>query len=119
MNISNPIDLLFGGMEKLGPGGNAQTLHVLRLLPKQRFHVIVDAGCGAGRQTMVLAKELGTLVHAVDAYEPFLHDLVRRAQDLHMGVAEVPFCTLRWYPDLVSFTHQLAKNETLILETSK
>lgn len=76
---SNPIDLLFGGMEKLGPGSDVHTVHVLRLLPKQQFPVIVDAGCGSGRQTMVLAKELGTLVHAVDTYEPFLSDLRRRA----------------------------------------
>jgi SAM-dependent methyltransferase len=80
MNTYNPIDLLFGAMEKLGPGDNVHTLNVLRLLPKQQFYVIVDAGCGTGRQTMVLAKELGTLVHAVDAYEPFLHDLTRRAK---------------------------------------
>jgi trans-aconitate methyltransferase len=80
MTDYNPIDLLFGGMEKLGPGSNVHTLHVLRLLPKQRFHVIVDAGCGTGRQTMVLVKELGTLVHAVDSYEPFLKDLMRRAK---------------------------------------
>jgi SAM-dependent methyltransferase len=81
MTTYNPIELLFGGMEKLGPGGNAHTLHVLRLLPKQKFHVVVDAGCGTGRQTLVLAKELGTLVHAVDSYEPFLNDLVRRARE--------------------------------------
>jgi trans-aconitate methyltransferase len=74
MNGSDPIGLLFGGMEKLGPGGNAQTLAVLRLLPKQQFRVVVDAGCGTGRQTLALAKELGTLVHAVDSYEPFLDD---------------------------------------------
>jgi SAM-dependent methyltransferase len=80
MTTYNPIDMLFGGMEKLGPGGNVHTLYVLRLLPKQQFHVIVDAGCGAGRQTMVLAKELGTLVHAVDSYESFLSDLTRRAE---------------------------------------
>ena len=80
MNTYHPIDLLFGGMEKLGPGGNVHTLNVLRLLPKQQFHVIVDAGCGTGRQTLVLAKELGTLVHAVDSYEPFLNDLTQRAK---------------------------------------
>ena len=80
MNTYKAIDLLFGGMEKLGPGGNAHTLHVLRLLPKQQFRVIVDAGCGTGRQTMVLAKALGTLVHAVDVYEPFLNDLTQRAK---------------------------------------
>ncbi len=79
-NAYNPIDLLFGGMEKLSPGGNEHTQNVLRLLPTRQFRVIVDAGCGTGRQTMLLAQELGTLVRAVDAHEPFLHDLVRRAQ---------------------------------------
>lgn len=81
MITHDPIDLLFGGMEKLGPGSNVDTLHVLRLLPKQSFQVIVDAGCGTGRQTIVLAKELGTLIHAVDSYEPFLIDLRRRAKE--------------------------------------
>jgi len=85
MDNYNPIDLMFVGMEKLGPGSNAHTLHVLRLLPKQQFHVIVDAGCGAGRQTMVLAKELGTLVHAIDSYEPFLNDLMRRVKEARIG----------------------------------
>jgi len=87
MNIYNPVDLLFGGMEKLGPGGNTHTLHVLHLLPKQQFHVIVDAGCGTGRQTMALAKELDTIVHAVDSYEPFLTDLNRRAGEA--GIAHL------------------------------
>jgi hypothetical protein len=40
---ANPIDLMFGGMEKLGPGSNEDTLHVLRLLPRRRFSVVVDA----------------------------------------------------------------------------
>jgi SAM-dependent methyltransferase len=81
MNTHDPVGLLFGGMEKLGPGGNAHTLHVLRLLPKQEFRVVVDAGCGTGRQTLTLARELGTLVHAVDSYQPFLDDLMRRARE--------------------------------------
>jgi trans-aconitate methyltransferase len=85
MNADNPIDLLFGGMEKLGPGGNSHTLHVLRLLPEQRLSVIVDAGCGTGRQTMVLANELRTIVHAIDSYAPFLNDLTRRAEDAKIG----------------------------------
>jgi SAM-dependent methyltransferase len=79
MNPPNPIDLLFGGMEKLGPGGDLYTRHVLRTLPAGDFDVIVDAGCGTGRQTIVLVQELDALVHAVDSYDPFLHDLTRRA----------------------------------------
>jgi cyclopropane fatty-acyl-phospholipid synthase-like methyltransferase len=77
----NPIDLLFGGMEKLGPGSNADTLHVLHQLPKQRYEKIVDVGCGAGRQTLVLAQALGTAIHAVDNYEPFLKELMDRARE--------------------------------------
>ena len=46
MGVSDPIGLLFGGMEKLGPGDNAHTLSVLRLLPTREFRLVVDAGCG-------------------------------------------------------------------------
>ncbi len=81
----DPIALLFGGMEKLGPGSDADTLHVLRLLPECDVRVVVDAGCGTGRQTMVLARELDALIHAVDAHEPFLNDLARRAGEAGVG----------------------------------
>jgi SAM-dependent methyltransferase len=80
MSDHNPIDLLFGGMLKLGPGDDTHTLHALRMIPKQQFRLIVDAGCGTGRQTMALAKKLVSLVHAVDSYEPFLNDLMIRAK---------------------------------------
>jgi SAM-dependent methyltransferase len=85
MSDSDPVGLLFGGMEKLGPGDNAHTLRVLRLLPKREFPVIVDVGCGTGRQTLALAKELGTPVHALDSSEPFLDELVRRAGEAGVG----------------------------------
>jgi SAM-dependent methyltransferase len=79
MNDADPVGLLFGGMEKLGPGGDAHTLHVLRLLPRRDFGLVVDAGCGTGRQTLALAGALRTRVHALDSYEPFLAELRRRA----------------------------------------
>jgi SAM-dependent methyltransferase len=85
MNTHDPIGLMFGGMEKLAPGANEQTLHVLRLLPRQTLRVVVDAGCGTGRQTLVLAKQLGTLIHAVDSYAPFLSELARRASEAKIG----------------------------------
>ncbi|MET0509750.1 MAG: class I SAM-dependent methyltransferase [Burkholderiaceae bacterium] len=81
MTDPDPISLIFGGMGKLGPGDDAHTLHVLRLLPRRDFRVIVDAGCGSGRQTLALARALGTAVHAVDSHQPFLDDLVRRAEN--------------------------------------
>ena len=80
MNTSNPVDLLFAGMDKLSPGDDSLSLYVLRSLPQHRFDVVVDAGCGAGRQTFVLANELKTLIHAVDAYQPFLDRLSQRAK---------------------------------------
>lgn len=78
---SNPIDLLFGGMSKLGPGDDVHTRRALRMLPRRRFEVVVDAGCGTGRQTLVLAEELATRIHAIDSHEPFLNLLERRAKD--------------------------------------
>lgn len=74
------IDLFFGAMKKQGPGDDAYTLRALHRLPTQQFSVVVDAGCGTGRQTFVLAKELSTLIHAIDTHQPFLNELIRRAQ---------------------------------------
>jgi SAM-dependent methyltransferase len=81
MKTANPIDLLFAEMDKLGPGDDATSFYVLRSLPKHRFGVVVDAGCGAGRQTLVLAKELNTPIEAIDSYQPFLNRLKRRAKE--------------------------------------
>lgn len=84
-NTDRPLDLLFGGMAKLAPGGNVHTLNVLRLLPRDRFEVIVDAGCGTGRQTLALAQELRTLVHAIDLHAPFLNDLTQSAESAQIA----------------------------------
>src|SRR5438477_11164417 len=81
MKTPNPVDLLFADMDKLSPGDDSLSLYVLRSLPQHHFEVVVDAGCGAGRQTMVLASELGRPIHAVDSYQPFLNRLKRRAKD--------------------------------------
>ena len=80
MSAADPFDVLFAGLNKLGPGDNAHTRHVLRVLPQRSFNVIVDAGCGTGRQTLVLAAELNTLIHAVDSRASFLHELSHRAR---------------------------------------
>ena len=87
MKTANPIDLLFADMDKLGPGDDADSLYVLRSLPKHRFSVVVDAGCGAGRQTLVLAEELNTPIEAIDLYQPFLNRLKRQAKQ--NGVANL------------------------------
>jgi SAM-dependent methyltransferase len=85
MKTPNPVDLLFADMDKLSPGDDSITLNVLRSLPRHWFEVVVDAGCGAGRQTMVLASELGTPIEAVDSYRAFLSRLKRRAKEKGLG----------------------------------
>ncbi len=87
MKRPNPVDLLFADMDKLSPGDDRLSLYVLRSLPEHRFEVVVDAGCGAGRQTFVLANELRTLIHAVDSHQPFLDRLIQRAKE--KGVAQL------------------------------
>ena len=87
MKTPNPIDLLFADMDKLSPGDDNLSQYVLRSLPEHRFEVVVDAGCGAGRQTFVLANELKTPIHAVDSYQPFLDRLRHRAKE--KGVAQL------------------------------
>jgi SAM-dependent methyltransferase len=81
MKAPNPVDLLFADMDNLSPGDDSVSLYVLQSLPQHRFEVVVDAGCGAGRQTIVLARELGTPIQAVDSYSPFLNRLKRRAKE--------------------------------------
>jgi SAM-dependent methyltransferase len=68
-------------MDKLSPGDDSISLYVLRCLPQHYFEVVVDAGCGAGRQTMVLASDLRTPIQAIDSYQPFLNRLDRRAKE--------------------------------------
>ena len=72
-------------MDKLSPGDDRLSLYVLRSLPQYYFQVVVDAGCGAGRQTMVLAGDLGIPIQAIDSYQPFLNRLRRRAKEQGVG----------------------------------
>src|SRR5256714_7922309 len=81
MKTPNPVDLLFADMDKLSPGDDSLSLYVLQSLPRHRFEVVVDAGCGAGRQTFVLASELVTPIQAVDSHQRSLSRLKRRAKE--------------------------------------
>lgn len=80
MSQPDPVDLLFGGLEKLGPGDDEETLRALHRLPRKGFDLVVDVGCGNGRQTLALARALGGRIHAVDSHQPFLDELSRRAE---------------------------------------
>lgn len=69
-----------------GPGEDEATLRAYALLqdlPKQPR--ILDIGCGPGAQTIALAKATDGQIVAVDAHEPFLDELVVRAQREGVG----------------------------------
>ena len=72
---------LHSGLPREGPGDDAVTRRAVGLLPElPPDPVVVDAGCGPGGQTLVLAGALGVKVTAIDIHQPFLDALSRRAE---------------------------------------
>jgi serine/threonine-protein kinase HipA len=65
-----------------GPGSDEATARALALLPGRPPNpVIFDMGCGPGRQSLVLAKELGARIIAIDIFEQYLEQLQVYARD--------------------------------------
>lgn len=80
--------LVHQGLSREGPGNDAATLRALRRLPPlPAWPRVLDLGCGPGAQTVVLARELGTPVVAVDLHRPFLDQLERSAREA--GLADL------------------------------
>jgi serine/threonine-protein kinase HipA len=46
---------------------------------------VFDLGCGCGRQTLALARELSTKIVAVDTYQGYLDELQQAARDAGLG----------------------------------
>ncbi len=72
---------------RLGPGGDPETLLAIDLsgLRGAAGLKVADIGCGTGASSLLLARELGAAVTAVDLFPAFLSELERRADA--MGVA--------------------------------
>jgi serine/threonine-protein kinase HipA len=77
---------LHSGLPREGPGDDAITRRAVGLLSElPPDPVVVDAGCGPGGQTLVLAGALGVKVTAIDVHQPFLDALSARAADAGLG----------------------------------
>jgi serine/threonine-protein kinase HipA len=72
---------VYQGLPRQGPGSDACTREALRRLPPLPAEPrVLDLGCGAGRQTLVLAEALRARVVAVDRHRPFLDQLQATAE---------------------------------------
>lgn len=81
-----PFFILYGDLPRGGPGSDASTREAIQRLPQlPKQPRIVDMGCGPGRQTLVLAQQLGGRVTGVDVHEPFLSRLRRSADEAGLG----------------------------------
>lgn len=79
-------DVFHPTLPRLGPGDDRSTRRALEMLYGARLEGVgedfrvLDIGCGNGPQTLRLAAELGCRVTAVDNYQPYLDELMRRAE---------------------------------------
>ena len=77
---------LYRDLPQFGPGTDDCTREALKRLsalpPSPR---VLDVGCGAGRQTLVLAEALRTRVLAVDLHRPYLDQLEHAARARGLG----------------------------------
>ncbi len=61
-----------------GPGSDDATRQAIGRLPALPENpAVLDLGCGPGKQTLVLAQELGLPITAIDFHQPFLDQLDR------------------------------------------
>ncbi len=88
-------EIFSASMPRLGAGDDASTKKALALLLAARSSAgdasasrklkVLDIGCGNGRQTIQLAKEISGTILAVDNHQPYLDELRRRAEAAGVG----------------------------------
>lgn len=81
-NLALLVDLHIGN-DRQGPGSDAMTRRALSLtgLSPDPALRVADIGCGTGAASLVLARDLGAPVTAVDLLPAFLDRLAERSRD--------------------------------------
>ncbi|MFH8369586.1 SAM-dependent methyltransferase [Streptomyces sp. NPDC018031] len=78
--VTEAFFALHHGLPRQGPGSDATTrLLLARARPLPGRPRVLDAGCGGGPATLLLAEEAGARVTAVDLHQPFLDELAAEA----------------------------------------
>ncbi|MGD9485882.1 bifunctional class I SAM-dependent methyltransferase/N-acetyltransferase [Streptomyces sp. TRM70308] len=84
--VTEAFFALHRDLPRQGPGSDATTRRLLRTAgPLPDRPRVLDAGCGPGRSTLLLAGEAGAQVTAVDLHQPFLDGLAAEAARRGLG----------------------------------
>ncbi len=84
---------LFEGLDRQGPGSDACTNRMFDILSPPDEALILDIGCGAGSQTLALARRCRNChITAVDIHQPYLDTLRKRAYAEGTGARIVTVC---------------------------
>jgi trans-aconitate methyltransferase len=77
---------IYGTLPRAGPGSAADTLRALSLVPDPNPRTVLDAGCGPGAQTLVLAEALPNAdILALDAAPQMAGEAARRCTAAGLG----------------------------------
>jgi ubiquinone/menaquinone biosynthesis C-methylase UbiE len=84
---------LFEDLDRQGPGSDACTTRMFdRLSPPEKAKIL-DIGCGAGMQTLALARHCRSCtITAIDIHQPFLDALQRKADEAGISDRITPLC---------------------------
>ncbi len=87
------FQLIFSGLERLGPGGNQDSLTALSSLDIQRGRLL-EIGCGNGITSQLLAKHSQFAITALDNDERYLNQLNSKLKRESQRLAEriTPLC---------------------------
>ncbi|MDG9725301.1 MULTISPECIES: bifunctional class I SAM-dependent methyltransferase/N-acetyltransferase [unclassified Streptomyces] len=84
--VTEAFFALHHDLPRQGPGSDATTRRLLETAgPLPECPRVLDAGCGPGRSTLLLAEEAGAHVTAVDLHQPFLDGLAAEAARRGLG----------------------------------
>ncbi|MCT2593176.1 bifunctional class I SAM-dependent methyltransferase/N-acetyltransferase [Streptomyces sp. N2-109] len=84
--VTEALLALHHDLPRQGPGSDATTRRMLEVAgPLPERPRVLDAGCGPGRSTLLLAEEAVAHVTAVDLHQPYLDDLAAEAARRGLG----------------------------------